>query len=126
MLDTRNKAVQYKKLNLLFDYHRVQLKKFLTRVWVFYDLLDRFHKNPNEEEKGKLETEFDELFFNRNRIRGNTCKKQMVGFFDYIRDTFFSGKRAMTSLAQLIFCYLEKQVRQNYNKLVVFQDRLKL
>jgi len=31
-------------------------------VWAFYDLLDRFRKNPNEEEKGKLETEFDELF----------------------------------------------------------------
>jgi len=60
----------YKKLNPLIDYHRVQLKKFLTCVWVFYDLLDRFRKNPNEEEKGKLETEFDELFFNRNRIRG--------------------------------------------------------
>ena len=44
MLDTRDKAVQYKKLNQLFDYHRVQLKKFLTRVWAFYDLLDRFRK----------------------------------------------------------------------------------
>jgi len=47
----------YKKLNPLIDYHRVQLKKFLTRVWAFYDLLDRFRKNPIEEEKGKLETE---------------------------------------------------------------------
>ncbi|RJS69175.1 transposase [Methanophagales archaeon] len=52
----------YKKLNPLIDYHRVQLKKFPTRVWAFYDLLDRFRKNPDEEEKGKLETEFDELF----------------------------------------------------------------
>ena len=49
----------YKKLNPLIDYHRVQLKikKFLTRVWAFYDLLDRFRKNPDEEDKGKLETE---------------------------------------------------------------------
>ena len=49
----------YKKLNPLIDYHRVQLKikKFLTRVWAFYDLLDRLCKNPDEEEKGKLETE---------------------------------------------------------------------
>ena len=31
----------------------------------------------------------------------NTCKKQMVGFFDYIRDTF-PGNRAMTRFAQLI------------------------
>ena len=31
-------------------------------MWAFYDLLDRFRKNPIEEEKGKLETEFDELF----------------------------------------------------------------
>jgi len=49
----------YKKLKPLIDYHRVQLKikKFLTRVWAFYDLLDRFRKNLIEEEKGKLETE---------------------------------------------------------------------
>jgi len=155
----------YKKLNPLIDYHRVQLKKFLTRVWAFYDLLDRFRKNPDEEEKGKLETEFDELFstetgyeeldkrialtkkkkkelllvlrFPEIPLHNNpaelalrepvvkrkisygtrsedgkaawenmmsildTCKKQMVGFFDYIRDTF-SGKHAMTRLAQLI------------------------
>ena len=57
-----------------------------------------------------------EASFGYNTNLGGYCKKQMVGFFDYIRDTF-SGKRAMTSLAQLIFCYLEKQVRQNYNKL---------
>ena len=155
----------YKKLNPLIDYHRVQLKKFLTRVWAFYDLLDRFRKNPDEEEKGKLETEFDDLFstetgyeeldkrialtkkkkkelllvlrFPEIPLHNNpaelalrepvvkrkisygtrsedgkaawenmmsildTCKKQMVGFFDYIRDTF-SGKHAMTRLAQLI------------------------
>ena len=49
----------YKKLNPLIDHHRVQLKikKFLTRVWAFYDLSDRFRRNPDEEEKGKLETE---------------------------------------------------------------------
>jgi len=49
----------YKKLNPLIDYHRVQLKikKFITRVWAFYDLLDRFRENPIGKEKGKLETE---------------------------------------------------------------------
>ena len=49
-----------------------------------------------------------EASFGYNTNLGGYCKKQMVGFFDYIRDTFFSGKRAMRSLAQLIFCYLGK------------------
>ncbi|MEA2033131.1 MAG: hypothetical protein U9N41_06065, partial [Euryarchaeota archaeon] len=31
----------------------------------------------------------------------DTCRKQGVGFFDYIKD-IFSGKRAMTRLAHLI------------------------
>ncbi|MDI6886362.1 MAG: transposase [archaeon] len=155
----------YKKLNPLIDYHRIQLQEFLTRVWAFYDLLDRFRENPGDEEKEKLENEFDELFstetgyeeldkrialtkekkeelllvlrFPEIPLHNNpaelalrepvvkrkisngtrsedgktawekmmsildTCKKQGVGFFDYIRD-IFSGKRAMTRLAHLI------------------------
>lgn len=155
----------YKKLNPLIDYHRIQLLAFLTRVWAFYDLLDRFRENPDEEEKERLETEFDELFstetgyeeldkrialtkekkeelllvlrFPEIPLHNNpaelalrepvvkrkisngtrsedgkaawenlmsvqdTCRKQGVGFFDYIKD-IFSGKRAMTRLAHLI------------------------
>ena len=155
----------YKKLNPLIDYHRIQLLEFLTRVWAFYDLLDRFRENPDEEEKERLETEFDELFstetgyeeldkrialtkekkeelllvlrFPEIPLHNNpaelalrepvvkrkisngtrsedgkaawenlmsvqdTCRKQGVSFFDYIKD-IFSGKRAMTRLAHLI------------------------
>ncbi len=52
----------YRKLNPLIDYHRIQLREFLARVWAFYDRLDKYRENPDEEEKEKLKNEFDELF----------------------------------------------------------------
>lgn len=52
----------YKKLNPIIDYHRIQLRDFLARVWAFYGRLNDFHENPDEEEKERLENEFDELF----------------------------------------------------------------
>ena len=155
----------YRKLNPLIDYHRIQLREFLARVWAFYDRLNKYRENPDEKEKKKLEEEFDELFSTKtgyeeldkrialtkekreelllvlrfpeiplhnnpaelalrepvvkrkisNGTRSedgkaawenimsilDTCKKQGVGFFEYIRD-IFSGKRAMIRLAHLI------------------------
>ena len=52
----------YKKLNPLIDYHRILLQEFLTRVWAFYDRLNDFRKNPDENEKEILGNEFDMLF----------------------------------------------------------------
>jgi hypothetical protein len=52
----------YKKLNPHMDYHRDLLRKFLARVWAFYDMLDKYRENPDGKEKEKLEKEFDALF----------------------------------------------------------------
>ena len=52
----------YKKLNPIIDYHRIQLREFLARVWAFYDRLNDFRENPDERGEEKLENEFDELF----------------------------------------------------------------
>ncbi|MFZ2070375.1 MAG: transposase [Halobacteriota archaeon] len=54
-------------------------------------------ENPDEEEKGKLEKAAWE---NMMSIL-DTCRKQGVGFFDYVKD-IFSGKRALTRLGHLI------------------------
>jgi len=155
----------YRKLNPLIDYHRIQLREFLARIWAFYDRLDKSRENPEDEEKKKLKNEFDELFSTKtgyeeldkrialtkgkkeelllvlrfpeillhnnpaelalrepvvkrkisNGTRSedgkaawenmmsvqDTCRKQGVNFFDYIKD-IFSGKHAMTKLAHLI------------------------
>jgi hypothetical protein len=57
-----NEIRLYKKLNPLIDYHRILLQEFLTRVWAFYDSLNDFRNNPDENEKEILGNEFDMLF----------------------------------------------------------------
>lgn len=52
----------YNKLRPVVGYNRKLLDNFRKQYWQFYRQLLAFRLNPEEEEKGRLESEFDELF----------------------------------------------------------------
>jgi cell division protein FtsB len=52
----------YKKLMPSVEYHRRLLDEFLTKFWSFYHKLHAYRLNPIEDERERLDTEFDKLF----------------------------------------------------------------
>jgi len=52
----------YKKLSPFLQCNRKKLHDFLTELWNFYDHLDEYRNNPNEEQKDILTQQFDDLF----------------------------------------------------------------
>jgi len=52
----------YKKLLPSVEYHRQLLDDFLTKFWGFYHELQAYRLDPTEDERERLDTEFDELF----------------------------------------------------------------
>lgn len=52
----------YKKLQPCVNLHRKLLDEFLDSYWAYYDKLLQFKRDPSNELRAKLETEFDTLF----------------------------------------------------------------
>jgi hypothetical protein len=52
----------YKKLSPVVALHRNQLDSFLKRFWEYYDQLLAYRQDPTQDERQRLETEFDRLF----------------------------------------------------------------
>lgn len=52
----------YEKLTPLFPHHQKLVDEFRTRIWEYYYELTEYKKNPNEEDKIRLSTLFDEIF----------------------------------------------------------------
>jgi hypothetical protein len=52
----------YRKMNPVLAYHYGKHKRFLTKIWDFYELLREYKEQPSEQQKKFLERRFDELF----------------------------------------------------------------
>ena len=52
----------YRKMIPVIGYHYTQHKRFLTKIWKFYELLREYKEYPSEKQKMFLEQRFDELF----------------------------------------------------------------
>ena len=52
----------YRKLNSFSEWHRRKLHEFLMDIWMFYEQLKEYKKNPDGEQKAFLERRFDKLF----------------------------------------------------------------
>jgi hypothetical protein len=72
----------YRKLAPLLTYHQKLVDGFRSKIWDYYYELDKYKKNPNQEEKIRLWDLFDEIFSTEtgyddldNRIKLTKAKK---------------------------------------------------